>query len=180
MMDWLDFNSPYAVLTSFLAMALLAFIPAAPIPVVAAGIGAAFPFWQALLINVGGTVIGCAGMFLLCRFMLQRWSRKLLQRYHASTGFLRLLDRNPFVALLIARLIPIMPSAAVNAVAGITTMSLVVFTTATILGKLPALLTFTYAGAQAEDSVVSSIVLVGMYMLTIVLVGRQVRGRHEI
>ncbi|MER2106870.1 MAG: TVP38/TMEM64 family protein [Solibacillus sp.] len=175
MMEWLNTDSPYAGVASFFVMAALAFVPAMPIPVIAGIIGANFPFWLALLINVGGTVTGCVGMFFVCRYYLQRWSRKQMLRYKASTGFLALLDRNPFLAVLIARLIPIMPSAAVNAIAGITTMPLTIFYVATVLGKLPGMVTFTVAGGQLEDSAVSSILLVSIYLLFVVLVGRKVR-----
>lgn len=179
-MEWLNMNSPYAGIISFFLMAALAFVPAMPIPVVAGVIGANFPFWLALLINIGGTVTGCVGMFFICRTYLRRWSRKQMHRYKASTGFLSLLDQNPFVAVLIARLIPVMPSAAVNAIAGITTMQLAIFSLATLLGKLPAMLTFTIAGGQAEDSVLSSILLVSMYLLIVMVVARKIRAGKEL
>lgn len=175
MTEWLTTDSPYAGVASFFVMAALAFVPAMPIPVIAGIIGANFPFWLALLINVGGTVTGCVGMFFVCRYYLRRWSRKQMLRYKASTGFLALLDRNPFLAVLIARLIPIMPSAAVNAVAGMTTMPLAIFALATVLGKLPAMLTFTIAGGQLEDSAFSSILMISMYLVVVVLVARKVR-----
>lgn len=178
MIDSLQGDSPYVAVVSFFIMIVLAFVPAMPIPVIAGIVGAKFPFWLALLINLGGTVIGCIGMFLLCRYFLQRWSRNILLRYQTATSFLTLLDRNPFLAVLIARLIPIMPSAAVNAISGITTMPLVAFTMATLLGKLPGMLTFTFAGAQVEDSTVSTIIIIGLYLLVIGLVAKKIRARN--
>lgn len=180
MIEEFNINSPYAAVISFFIMAALAFVPAVPIPMLAGLVGTSFPFWQALIINVGGTVVGCIGMFLLCRYVLRRWSRKQMLRYKMSTGFLALLDDNPFLAVLIARLIPIMPSAIVNAIAGITTMPLLVFSAATFFGKLPTMLTFTVAGGQLADSAISSIVLVSVYVLILALVARKVRARRAL
>lgn len=177
MTELIEGQSWLAAVASFLVMAGLAFVPAVPIPVIAGIVGANYPLVLALLINVGGTVAGCIGMFYVCRYFLQRWATKQLVRYQSLAHFIRLLERNPFLAVLTARLLPIMPSAAVNAIAGVTTMPVMVFIAATVLGKLPAMLTFTYAGSQLESEWLQSVVLVCLYVVVIGLATNAWRKR---
>ncbi|WP_157764793.1 TVP38/TMEM64 family protein [Solibacillus sp. R5-41] len=170
-------ESSASVWISFLIMVGLAFVPAMPIPLIVGIIAANQPFWLALLISLGGTTVGCIGMFYLSRTILARWARKKVAAYARLNGFFTMLDRNVFLAILIGRLIPIMPSAALNAIAGITSMSIWAFTFATVIGKLPTMVAFTMAGQQFEDNQFSTIILVGTYMLLLVLIGQKLKRK---
>lgn len=118
-------------------MAMLAFVPAVPIPLVAGIVGAAYPFPVALFICLGGTIFGSICMFFLCRYVFQRIALKQVRKWQRLDGFFQLLERNGFLAVLIGRLIPIMPSAAINAIAGVTKVRFGSFLLATTIGKFP-------------------------------------------
>ncbi|MEG0385498.1 MAG: VTT domain-containing protein [Solibacillus sp.] len=177
-MDWIE-KSSASVWGSFLIMVGLAFVPAMPIPLIVGYIATNQPFWLALLISLGGTTVGCIGMFYLSRTILARWARKKVAAYARLDGFFTMLDRNAFLAILIGRLIPIMPSAALNAIAGVTSMPVLAFTFATIIGKLPTMVAFTMAGQKFEDNQWSTMLLVGTYLLLLLLIGRKLKRRFS-
>ena len=176
-LDWLQYDTWWASIISFLLIALLAFVPAAPIPLVAGIIGTAYPFPVALCISLGGTVLGSISMFFLCRTTFQKIALKQVQKWQRLDGFFRLLERDDFLAVLIGRLIPIMPSAAINAIAGVANVRFHAFLLATTMGKLPTMIAFTVAGTQFEENRYITGLLIGLYVLAIVLVGSKIRRK---
>lgn len=177
LLDWLQHDSWSTRVTSFFLMTMLAFVPAVPIPLVAGIIGTAYPFPVALFISLGGTVFGSICMFYLCRYALQRIALKQVQKWQRLDGFFQLLERNGFLAVLIGRLIPIMPSAAINAIAGVTKVRFRSFLLATTIGKFPTMLAFTLAGSQLEKNQYITGMMIVLYVIVIFLLGSKVRNK---
>lgn len=175
--DWLHHDAWLTSVTSFLLMAMLAFVPAVPIPLVAGIIGATYPFPVALFISLGGTVFGSICMFCLCRTALQQIALKQVRKWQRLDGFFQLLERNGFLAVLIGRLIPIMPSAAINAIAGVAKVRFGSFLLATTLGKFPTMMAFTLAGSQFEENQYITGMMIVLYVIVIVLLGSKVRTK---
>ncbi|MEG0260678.1 MAG: TVP38/TMEM64 family protein [Lysinibacillus sp.] len=177
LLDWLQHDSWLTRISSFLLMAMLAFLPAIPIPLVAGIIATTFPTPIALFISLGGTVFGSICMFYLCRYGLQRVALKQVQKWQRLDGFFQLLERNGFLAVLIGRLIPIMPSAAINAIAGVTKVRFRSFLLATAIGKFPTMLAFTIAGAQFGKNQVVTGIMIGLYIIVLFLLGLKIRNK---
>ncbi|MFD0051001.1 TVP38/TMEM64 family protein [Actinomycetes bacterium NPDC127524] len=160
---------------SFLLMMVLAFIPAMPIPVVASAIGAVFGFWPAFLISWGGAVAGALLMFILSRFLFRNKAYGMIKKYKKADALLHFIENNAFLSLLIVRLLPIFPSAVINLGAALSGIKMRTFLLAALLGKLPAMLTFTLAGNQLEKGNWPILVLVGLYLLVILLAAARIR-----
>ena len=179
LLDWLQHDSWITRGSSFFLMAILAFIPAIPIPLVAGIIGTTFPFPMALFISLGGTVFGSVCMFYLCRYGFQRIALKQVQKWQRLNGFFQLLERNGFLAVLIGRLIPIMPSAAINAIAGVTKVRFRSFLLATIIGKFPTMMAFTLAGVQFEKNQFLTGMMIVLYVVVIFLLGLKLKNKWK-
>ena len=177
LLDWLQHDSWSTRVTSFFLMALLAFLPAVPIPLVAGIIGTAYPLPVALFISLGGTVFGSICMFFLCRYAFQRIALKQVQKWQRLDGFFQLLERNGFLAVLIGRLIPIMPSAAINAIAGVTKVRFRSFLLATTIGKFPTMMAFTLAGSQFEENQYVTGMMIVLYVIVLFLLGSKIRKK---
>ncbi|WP_332645623.1 TVP38/TMEM64 family protein [Lysinibacillus sp. 54212] len=160
---------------SFLLMVILAFIPAMPIPLVASIIGNIFSIPVALTINLGGNVLGSCLMFLLSRTSFKKFAEQKMNKWKSVTGFFLLLERNGFLAVLIARLIPIMPSAAINLIVGISNISMTSFILATIIGKFPTMLAATIAGSQFNEHPAISILLFSLYFCVLIIIGYKLK-----
>ncbi|MFJ7953870.1 VTT domain-containing protein [Lysinibacillus sp. NPDC096418] len=91
--------------------------------------------------------------------------------------FFQLLGRNGFLAILISRLIPIMPSAAINAIAGVTKVHFGSFFLATALGKFPTMLAFTLRGARFGKNQLLIGIMIGLYVIVIFLIGLKLRNK---
>lgn len=164
---------------SFLVMIAIAFIPGMPIPLFTGAIAAAFDFWPALCVSLGGATIGALLMFLLARFLFRKKTWRLIKDRERITNLFAFLESHGFLAILVARLVPIFPSMLINLAASVSAISTKTFLFATFLGKTPTMITFTLAGNQLGDRTWATLVLVCLYMLIICLVGIKVRKAIE-
>jgi len=85
------------------------------------------------------------------------------------------------MGIMTLRLLPVVPQTAVNIYAGMTYTPFWVFMVATAIGKMPAILVFAYAGAQAETSIwMSLLILVGyLAVMGLVLLLFRFRSRKK-
>lgn len=173
----LEFSPLLAAMFSFITMALLAFIPAMPIPLVAGFIGHYFSFPVALTINLIGNVVGSLCMYYLSKNMLMNFAIRYTNKWKKLQGFFNLLERNGFLAVLVGRLIPIMPSAAINLIAGLSNIAFLPFLLATILGKFPTMLGATFAGNNFEEHQFVTLSLALLYCVILILLGYKLKKK---
>jgi uncharacterized membrane protein YdjX (TVP38/TMEM64 family) len=62
--------------------------------------------------------------------------------------FVVIMERNAFLAVVVARLLPFVPAPAVNAASAISRMSFGSFIMATLIGKIPVMIVFAIMGSQ--------------------------------
>jgi uncharacterized membrane protein YdjX (TVP38/TMEM64 family) len=179
LLSLLQEDTVFSAVISFVLMIIIAFIPAIPIPVIAGAIGTAFGFWPALLISWGGSSLGAFLMFLVLRFLFRKKVLRYIEGNNRLKVILKLLETNGFLAVLTARLLPIFPSVIVNLGASVSHISTRTFFIATLVGKLPTMITFTMAGNQLENRTWTTLILVGLYCMIIAIVASKVRKRIE-
>ena len=112
-------ESLLAIFLHGLIMVTVSIIPLAPIPVVATFIGTHHSFITSFCISLAGTVIGSAILYQLSNRLLQNMANKMLMKYSHLDRFISLIQTNGFLAVLIGRLVPILPSAGVSLISGI-------------------------------------------------------------
>ncbi len=172
-------ESKYSTLLQFLIMVLVSLVPFAPIPILATFIGASHSLITGLIINLGGTVVGSIILFLLSKNLLRDLANKLLLKYCRLERFISLIQTNGFLAVLIGRLVPILPSAGINLLAGISGVTFTAFVAATILGKLPILLGFSLAGNQLADGNWQTLILIALYLIVLILIGQKIKNNWK-
>jgi uncharacterized membrane protein YdjX (TVP38/TMEM64 family) len=146
---WIAQFGLWAPLVSLLLMIIQAI--AAPIPsiLITGANGLLFgPLLGGLLSIVSGTV-AAAVCFLLARGLGAPWVARLvpaavLQRTNAFMA------RHGTAAVLIARLLPVVPFDPISYVAGLTNMRLSAFCWATLVGQIPAGMTYAYLGQEID------------------------------
>ncbi|SYX87495.1 TVP38/TMEM64 family protein [Paenibacillus alvei] len=137
-----------ALIIMFLAAVAISLFPVIPFGLVAGIIGATFGFWIGGWINVAASTVGAALMFLAVRSGISKQGRSYIERIGLLRSFNQLMERNAFTAVLIGRMIPIVPAVAINAYAAMLSIPLRTFMVATVLGKLPVMFLFAYVGEQ--------------------------------
>lgn len=177
LLDIVQNEKSFAWLIQFLLMVLVSMIPFAPIPVLAALIASTHDFLPGFLINMLGTTTGAILLFLLSKNVLRHVALNYLTKRSYLTKYLKLIETNGFLAVLLGRIIPILPSAGVNLIAGISNVRLAAFTGATVLGKLPTILAFSLAGHQIAAGNWSTVFIIVLYLLALFLIGKKVKER---
>ena len=176
-LDFVQNERPFSWLYQFLIMAFVSMIPFAPIPVVAAFIANSHDFLPGLLINMLGTITGSLFLFLLSKTWLRRVALTYVSQQQNLTKYIKLIQTNGFLAVLLGRLIPIVPSAGINLIAGISNVGLVAFVCATILGKLPTILAFSLAGHQIAAGNWEVVLMIALYVIALLLLGSKLKHK---
>ncbi|MCY1692119.1 VTT domain-containing protein [Exiguobacterium sp. SL14] len=112
-----------------------------------------FGLWMGTLLSFVGEVLGAGCAFLLwkgLRYALRRplpdRFARLRQKLEAQKG------REAFLTILLLRLLPFVPSGIVNIVSAASGVSILLFLTASTLGKIPAMLLEVLAVHQFMQS----------------------------
>jgi uncharacterized membrane protein YdjX (TVP38/TMEM64 family) len=161
---WVEQESGAAdIFFTFIAVSLLALFPVVPYGVIGGVIGSKYGPIVGTAINVAGSTIAAAGMFYWARYGFAEQAERLLNRKNKLGEFHRLMLRNPFLAVLVGRLIPIVPSPIINLYSGLSGMRALPFIAATITGKIPVMLVFAVIGDQWTSGWERIAAVIGIY-----------------
>lgn len=160
-------DGPYAVLISMLMVTICVFFPVVPFTVLGGMIGALFGATEGLFISYTGAMIGTLLFFFISRYGFRDWAQSTLQKYPKVMEYQEILNRNSFIAMLVARLIPIIPAPVFNAACGLSKVDWKIFFLASAIGKIPNIFIVSFAGANIIHNKWFSISLYGSYLLII-------------
>ncbi|SHN87871.1 TVP38/TMEM64 family protein [Desulfitobacterium chlororespirans] len=131
------------VLLDLLALSLLMFFPIIPFALLA-GINIVIYGWSAgFLLSLTGSLLGSSLAFFISRLLGQEWARPHLNKL-GKWG--KLSDSKNFSLIILARLIFILPAAAVNYAAGVSPIRFRSFFLATLIGNIPIILWESWFG----------------------------------
>ncbi|MEC1292499.1 TVP38/TMEM64 family protein [Bacillus mojavensis] len=170
---WLDAikaGGLISVLCSMLLIAADVFFPIVPFAIIAALNGAVFGIANGVWIALAGSMLGTILLFFLARYSFRDWARKKIIAYPAIQGYEASFDKNAFTAVLLGRLIPVIPSLVMNVVCGLSSVRWHVFFFASLIGKIPNILVVTIAGANFSSNKLLSFSIYGAYVLILMLI----------
>ena len=130
--------------------------------------------WWGFVVALSGATLGAAGAFGLARGLLRRWVVRRFghhERWRAVDG---VLERHGGVAVLLLRLLPVLPFNVLNYACGLTGARFAPFAAATVVGMAPATAVVCYSTAVlAEPGAgwASPRALVALALLAALLVG---------
>ncbi len=160
----------YAVLFSMILVAITVFFPIVPFTVLGGLIGALFGAVKGGLISYTGAMAGTILFFFICRYGFKDWAQNKIAKYPKVLRYQEFLNRRSFLAILIARLIPVIPAPVFNAACGLSKVNWKVFFFSSAIGKIPNILVLSLAGANVENNKWFSLSLYGSYMLIIFII----------
>lgn len=122
---------------------LLALFPVVPF-VLIAGVNTLLYGWVGgFLLSLLGSLLGASLAFGLARILGQEWAQPKVAKLGKWGEHIQ---GNCFSIIILARLIPILPSAAVNYAAGLSLMTFPSFLLASLIGKIPMILWESWLG----------------------------------
>jgi uncharacterized membrane protein YdjX (TVP38/TMEM64 family) len=148
--DWMRDDSltgPQELLVLLAAFAF-ALIPALPYSIAAAIIGAKYGPAAGTLLNLVISSSAAWALFALVRYGFTPEQRRKAAGIKRVARLTVLFERSPFLAVLFARLLPIVPAQAVTIYSAVTQIRVWPYVLATVAGKIPFLLTVTVVGEQ--------------------------------
>jgi uncharacterized membrane protein YdjX (TVP38/TMEM64 family) len=113
------------------------FFPFIPFVLVAGTNVAIFGIKVGFLVNYTMSCLGAIASFYFARYYGHAWVEKKLEHFPLVIQFSQRMEKRGFLYVLLGRLIPILPSSAINFAAGLTRMRFSHFLWGTLLGKLP-------------------------------------------
>ena len=169
LVDWIKGGGQTAVIVSIVFVAILVFFPVMPFVVVAGIIGAVFGTWYGSLVSLAGALLGAVIMFLMSRYGFRDWAQRMLQKYPKVKEYESYFEKNAFLGILFVRVVPVVPSPAVNVISGISRVSVLTFFVASLLGKIPSIVIFTFAGSNFGENKTGSFITYGVYFVAIMI-----------
>lgn len=127
-----------AIFVSMGAIVIQTFFPVVPFVLLAGANVMAFGFGLGFSISWFSAVFAALSNFLLARYALRDWAESKMGHHNFVRKLNNQAETRGFVIILLSRLIPVLPSSAINTAAGVSKVSFRSFFFATILGKLPA------------------------------------------
>lgn len=148
---------------------VMALFPIIPYPVIGGVIGAALgPVLGAAITWIGSAAASIL-MFLFVRYGFQEWGERALHRYKSIDKVTTLFERNAFLAILFARLLPFIPSIIINVYAALSRVGFLSYAIASSIGKIPAMLLFAMVGDNLMSNPKSSLTTVAVYGIFLVI-----------
>ena len=171
----LQTNPALGLVISFLLIAVLACIPFMPTPLVIVGLATQFDWYIAALISIGGSVFGSLMMYSVSKYWFTSWAQMYIEKRPKLYASSKLIAQHGFTAVLTARVVPIMPSAAVNVIAAIVHVPFIAFFMATAIGKMPNTIVYALAGSGLEEHFSTTLVAVMIYVVCVGGIARAVK-----
>ncbi|KEQ22100.1 TVP38/TMEM64 family protein [Paenibacillus tyrfis] len=163
-LHWMQYGDA-PVLLIFAAALGFIIVPVIPYKIVIGMLGFMYgPLLGALISWIAASVASVI-VFCLARYLFQKQGRAYLSKYEKLEKLQAAIEKNPFLTILLARLIPVIPQAVVNVIPAITSIPVVTFAVASALGKIPAMLLFAFIGSNLFAGTNKLVLSVGVYIL---------------
>jgi uncharacterized membrane protein YdjX (TVP38/TMEM64 family) len=165
---WNWMNSSHSPIILILIATLLAIFPILPYKVVIVTLGYAYGTVWASLIGWLGTMLAGIVVYGIVRYAFREHGRRYLSRQRSLHSFTTLAETHPFLAITLARLLPILPQMGVNIFAGVASIPLCTYIFASGLGKIPGIILYAYLGGNLLTHPLASFVMLLVYLLLII------------
>jgi uncharacterized membrane protein YdjX (TVP38/TMEM64 family) len=145
---WLDEGHTLPFFLVIIITFLFAFFRVIPYGVVTGYLGAQYGWFLGGIVSSACATGAAIVLFFLTRHIFSDKGRNFIKKYKPADSFTSMVERNAFLAVLIGRLTPLLPSQVISVYAALSSMSSVLFIAATILGKIPLAVVYALFGEQ--------------------------------
>ncbi|WP_246187952.1 TVP38/TMEM64 family protein [Paenibacillus tengchongensis] len=157
------------------AATLLALIPVLPYKLVIGVFGYSLGAAGGALTSWTATTLAAALMYGLVKHLARNKARAYLATVPALDKFTAAVERQPFAAVVLARLAPVIPQAAVNVYAGAAGLPFWSYLAATSLGKIPGIALYAFLGEELLRRPQHAVIAVLVYAAVLFTAGWSVK-----
>lgn len=170
LLNWIRSEDAALISYMFLLSAILAIFPVIPFTLFAGIMGVKYGFLVGGSINWFGSITAAILYFILTRYAFANYFRVYISKYRGLSKFTRMIEKNSFLAVFFARVVPILPTPVINMYSAISMMSLYTFLVATIIGQIPGMFLYAFIGDQIFSNLRNLFLGLGLYISFILLV----------
>lgn len=162
----------YVIAWTFLPMGFF------PVAVLAFVGGLGFGLIQGSILTMIGAFLNMALVFLLSRYLFREWVQSfLLRRYPQSQKILKTSPKNLRTALILARLIPVVPYTVENYAFGLTDMNFWEYIIYSVIFTVPGTLVYVNFGDKSVSPDESGFI-VSIILLILLVFGTMFLGKY--
>lgn len=165
---WMQNGNAPLYVVFLIAMGFI-IIPVVPYKVIIGLLGFVYGPWIGALISWSAASVASVLIFLMARTFFQNQARAFLSKFNRLEKLHERIERNPFMTILFARLMPFIPQAVVNIYPAVLSIRLLPFATASAIGKIPAMLLFAFIGSSLTSDTRSLLLSIGVYVLFLLI-----------
>ncbi|MCL6604211.1 MAG: VTT domain-containing protein [Paenibacillus sp.] len=162
LLDWM--RQDHSLILTFLAATLLALFPVVPYKVVISLFGYVYGSVGGAALCWGATTFAAALMFFSVKYLFKGSAKRYLTTTPALDKFKTAVEKRPFASVVLARLVPVIPQAAVNIYAGAAGLPFGSFFLATAIGKIPGIALFSFLGDNLFQHPLSAVTAILIYL----------------
>ncbi|PFA66463.1 hypothetical protein CN378_14315 [Bacillus sp. AFS015802] len=176
MMDLIQQYRSFGPIPGILLPLLEAFLPFLPLVVFVTANANAFGLWWGFLFSWIGATLGALIVFLLVRRYGEARVFRFLRKSRQVNRLTKWVDKHGFGPLFILLCFPFTPSAVVNVVAGLSSISIAQYMLAVVTGKMVMIFTISFIGYDIISLVKQPIrtVIVVAIIFVLWLVGKRI------
>jgi uncharacterized membrane protein YdjX (TVP38/TMEM64 family) len=176
MMDLIQQYRSFGPIPGILLPLLEAFLPFLPLVVFVTANANAFGLWWGFLFSWIGATLGALIVFLLVRRYGETRFFRFLRKNRQVNRLTKWVDKHGFGPLFILLCFPFTPSAVVNVVAGLSSISIAQYMLAVVTGKMVMIFTISFIGYDIISLVKQPIrtVIVVAIILVLWFVGKRI------
>ncbi|RKP55016.1 DedA family protein [Cohnella endophytica] len=145
LLAWMQQGS-HSMFLMLLITICLTFFPVLPYSVVIGIMAFVYGTFPGALLCWTGAWISSLLMYAYARFFYGDQAEIWLSNNERVQAFTAKMKRNPFVSILLARLVPVLPQAIVSVYAGAASISFPLYALASAIGKIPGMLFYAFIG----------------------------------
>ncbi|WP_046212383.1 TVP38/TMEM64 family protein [Paenibacillus wulumuqiensis] len=153
----------------FIIGLLVGFFPIVPYGIVSGLFGFLYGWFAGGLLSLLCSTLASLLMYGVVRVTMSPVSPESKRSAHP---FMQQLQRHAFVAIVFARMLPIVPSQLINITCSMARISWKTFLLATMIGKLPVMFLFSSVGSQFMSNPKRTLLIVGVYLLLMIILYR--------
>ncbi|WP_246079065.1 TVP38/TMEM64 family protein [Paenibacillus piri] len=167
--DWMLHDRPSLPVIFLLALGFVLF-PVLPFKIVIGMLGIMYGPLLGALISWTAASAASVIVYMLVKTTFHEQGRAYLAKFKQMEKLKRMMEKNPFITLLIARLIPIFPQALINIYPAFLSIRLRTYVAASALGKIPAMLVYAYLGSSLLTDGRSALIAACIYVAFLALI----------
>lgn len=161
-LNWMQ-NGEISILLAFLIAVGFIVFPVLPFKLVIGVLGYLYGTLLGAVISWLAASVGSIIIFLLVQFFFLKQGRAYLAKFERIEKLKKMIEKNPFWAIVMARMIPIMPQGIVNVYAALIPVPLLTYTLASGIGKIPGMIIYAYIGGHLFADRSNLLIGVGIY-----------------